>query len=93
MISKGVTYVLDRPNLVFCVSSGEDNVMGVELCLRNRDHVVIVMQYFPHEKFMVSQHLQSDFNYSVLEDFENASLVLLLLTLGIHDVSAKLFST
>ncbi|XP_050390925.2 cell division cycle 7-related protein kinase [Patella vulgata] len=30
---------------------GCDNVMGVELCLRNRDHVVIVMPYFPHEKF------------------------------------------
>ncbi|XP_045188240.2 cell division cycle 7-related protein kinase-like [Mercenaria mercenaria] len=30
---------------------GCDNVMGVELCIRNRDHVVIVMQYFPHEKF------------------------------------------
>ncbi|KAL4218644.1 Cell division control protein 7 [Mactra antiquata] len=30
---------------------GCDNVMGVELCMRNKDHVVIVMQYFPHEKF------------------------------------------
>ncbi|XP_052790147.1 cell division cycle 7-related protein kinase-like isoform X2 [Mya arenaria] len=30
---------------------GCDNVIGVELCLRNRDHVVIVMQYFPHIKF------------------------------------------
>ncbi|ESP04473.1 hypothetical protein LOTGIDRAFT_136165 [Lottia gigantea] len=30
---------------------GCDNVMGVELCLRNRDHVVIVMPYFKHEKF------------------------------------------
>lgn len=30
---------------------GCDNVMGVELCIRNKDHVVIVMQYFPHEKF------------------------------------------
>ena len=42
-----------------CVFSGEDNVMGVELCLRNRDHVVIVMQYFPHEKFQVRLGLQS----------------------------------
>ncbi|KAL3871148.1 hypothetical protein ACJMK2_039165 [Sinanodonta woodiana] len=30
---------------------GQDNVIGVELCLRNRDHVVIVMPYIPHEKF------------------------------------------
>ncbi|KAL5015720.1 hypothetical protein ScPMuIL_005309 [Solemya velum] len=30
---------------------GKDNVMGVELCMRNKDHVVIVMPYFPHEKF------------------------------------------
>ncbi|KAK3088312.1 hypothetical protein FSP39_017350 [Pinctada imbricata] len=30
---------------------GCDNVMGVELCIRNRDHVVIVMPYFPHETF------------------------------------------
>ena len=30
--------------------------MGVELCLRNRDHVVIVMQYFPHEKFQVPSY-------------------------------------
>ena len=33
--------------------SGCDNVMGVELCIRQRDHVVIVMPYFPHEKFQV----------------------------------------
>ncbi|XP_048774454.1 cell division cycle 7-related protein kinase-like [Ostrea edulis] len=30
---------------------GCDNVMGVELCIRHRDHVVIVMPYFPHKKF------------------------------------------
>ena len=30
---------------------GCDNVMGVELCIRSKDHVVIVMPYFPHEKF------------------------------------------
>ena len=28
-------------------------MMGVELCIRQRDHVVIVMPYFPHEKFQV----------------------------------------
>lgn len=30
---------------------GCDNVMGVELCIRHKDHVVIVMPYFPHRKF------------------------------------------
>ena len=30
-------------------------------------------------------------NYSILKDFENASLVLLLLSLRIHDISAKIF--
>lgn len=30
---------------------GCDNVMGVELCIRHKDHVVIVMPYFPHKKF------------------------------------------
>jgi cell division control protein 7 len=30
---------------------GRDNVMGVELCIRHKDHVVIVMPYFPHQKF------------------------------------------
>ena len=28
--------------------------MGLELCLRNKDHIVIVMRYFPHQKFRVS---------------------------------------
>ncbi|KAL8626024.1 hypothetical protein ACOMHN_012616 [Nucella lapillus] len=31
---------------------GKENVMGVELCLKNRDHVVIIMPYFPHHKFL-----------------------------------------
>lgn len=30
---------------------GHDNVMGLKLCLRNKDHVVIVMDYFPHDRF------------------------------------------
>ncbi|XP_077986264.1 cell division cycle 7-related protein kinase-like [Glandiceps talaboti] len=30
---------------------GCDNVMGVQLCLRDRDNVVIVMPYFNHHKF------------------------------------------
>lgn len=28
--------------------------MGVELCIRHKDHVVIVMPYFPHRKFQVN---------------------------------------
>jgi len=30
---------------------GTDNVMGVKLCLRNRDHVVVIMPLFSHDKF------------------------------------------
>ncbi|KAG8436720.1 hypothetical protein GDO86_007708 [Hymenochirus boettgeri] len=33
------------------VSGGEDNVMGVKYCFRNKDHVVIVMPYLEHECF------------------------------------------
>eukprot|EP00106_Octopus_bimaculoides_P017804 XP_014785246.1 PREDICTED: cell division cycle 7-related protein kinase-like isoform X2 [Octopus bimaculoides] len=29
---------------------GKNNVMGVELCLRNKDHIVIGMPYFYHDK-------------------------------------------
>ncbi|XP_071802214.1 cell division cycle 7-related protein kinase-like [Asterias amurensis] len=32
---------------------GKDNVMGMKLSLRERDHVVIVMPYFPHDSFHV----------------------------------------
>ena len=34
--------------------SGRDNVMGVSACLREKDHVIIVMPYFPHDKFQVT---------------------------------------
>ncbi|XP_041368414.1 cell division cycle 7-related protein kinase-like [Gigantopelta aegis] len=30
---------------------GCENVIGVELCIRNKDHVVIVMPYFAHDYF------------------------------------------
>ncbi|XP_072015485.1 cell division cycle 7-related protein kinase-like [Amphiura filiformis] len=30
---------------------GQDNVIGVKLCLRERDHVILAMPYFPHQKF------------------------------------------
>ena len=33
--------------------SGDDNVMGVQWCLRERDHVIIVMPYFAHDRFQV----------------------------------------
>nr|BAA19963.1 Cdc7-related kinase [Xenopus laevis] len=33
------------------VAGGEDNVMGVKYCFRNKDHVVIVMPYLEHECF------------------------------------------
>ncbi|XP_063372563.1 cell division cycle 7-related protein kinase-like [Cydia amplana] len=30
---------------------GKSHVIGVELCLRNLDHVVFIMPYIPHQKF------------------------------------------
>ncbi|XP_064090859.1 cell division cycle 7-related protein kinase-like [Macrobrachium nipponense] len=30
---------------------GRDNVMGVTMCLREMNHIVIVMPYFPHDSF------------------------------------------
>ncbi|KAJ8299897.1 hypothetical protein KUTeg_021416 [Tegillarca granosa] len=45
---------------------GQDNVMGVELCIRSKDHVVIVMPYFPHEKFqdyILKMHLSEVRDY------------------------------
>lgn len=38
---------------MFCFS-GRDNVVGVSACLREKDHVIIVMPYFPHDKFQVT---------------------------------------
>ena len=42
----------------------------------------------------IDYHCQWTGSYTmlnILKDFENASLVLLLLTLGIYDISAKIF--
>ncbi|XP_033105286.1 cell division cycle 7-related protein kinase-like [Anneissia japonica] len=38
---------------LYCLQTigGVDNVMATKLCLRNRDHVVMVMPYFKHERF------------------------------------------
>ncbi|XP_064616033.1 cell division cycle 7-related protein kinase-like [Liolophura sinensis] len=45
---------------------GVDNVMGVRLCLRQKDHVVIVMPYFPHDKF---QDYVQGLNVSEVRDY------------------------
>lgn len=34
---------------------GTNNVIGIEFCLMNKGHVVIVMPYFPHQRFSVSR--------------------------------------
>ena len=39
--------------------SGTDYVMGVKACIREKDHVVIVMPYFPHDKFQVRYHYRN----------------------------------
>ena len=42
-------------HFILCnTNRGAENVMGLELCLRNKDHIVIVMRYFPHQKFQVN---------------------------------------
>lgn len=38
---------------ILYVDRGEDSVMGVKACFRHRDHVVIVMPYFSHDRFQV----------------------------------------
>lgn len=32
-------------------NSGKDNVVGVDLCLRNKDAIAFVMPYMPHDRF------------------------------------------
>ena len=34
--------------------SGRDNVIPLLTCVRHRDHIVLVMPYFPHSKLTVS---------------------------------------
>lgn len=34
--------------------SGSSNVVGIEFCLMHKGHVVIVMPYYPHQRFSVS---------------------------------------
>lgn len=41
-------------NVLVCHFSGKNNVIGVDLCLRNLDTIVFVMPYIPHRKFSVS---------------------------------------
>lgn len=36
---------------LFFVDSGKDNVVGVDLCLRNKDSIAFVMPYMPHDRF------------------------------------------
>ncbi|RUS72953.1 hypothetical protein EGW08_019283, partial [Elysia chlorotica] len=53
---------------------GQDNVMGVKLCLRNKDNVVIVMDYFPHDKF---QDILSVMSTSEARDYMRNLLIAL----------------
>lgn len=38
-------------NLFFSKFRGKENVVGVDLCLRNNDSIAFVMPYIPHERF------------------------------------------
>ncbi|XP_076454660.1 cell division cycle 7-related protein kinase-like [Babylonia areolata] len=53
---------------------GRENVMGVELCLKNRDHIVIIMRYFPHQKFL---EYFNTFDVSQVRDYMKNLLVAL----------------
>lgn len=37
--------------------SGRDNVISIHTCVRHRDHIVLIMPYFPHDRFAVSASL------------------------------------
>jgi hypothetical protein len=43
-------------------SRGSDNVIGIDLCLRQDDCVVFIMPYLPHKRFSVSFNM---YMYSV----------------------------
>jgi hypothetical protein len=38
-----------------CLCRGQDNVMGIEGCIRGKEIVVMVMPYFEHDRFQVSR--------------------------------------
>ncbi|XP_070177494.1 cell division cycle 7-related protein kinase-like isoform X2 [Littorina saxatilis] len=57
---------------------GKGQVMGLELCLRNKDHIVIGMRYFPHHKF------QDYFNTLGVEDVRDYMRNLLISLKRVH---------
>ena len=55
-----------------CHCRGSQNVMGVEACIRHKDHVVIVMPYFHHDKFQV--HIVKLLEIILYYEFVNTAL-------------------
>ena len=40
--------------LLFFSPRGKDNVIPIHTCVRHSDHIVLIMPYFPHDRFVVS---------------------------------------
>ena len=68
-------------------------MMGVSACIRNKDHVVIVMPYFEHDRFQVNVRNELEFaeSHPIVEAYDRlaCNTMILLLTLGF----VKLLST
>lgn len=59
---------------LFFFDSGKDNVVGVDLCLRNKDAIAFVMPYMPHDRF----HDYFDkLNVNDLQEYMNNLLIAL----------------
>ena len=66
-------YFKKKVALSFCCHfRGSQNVMGVEACIRHKDHVVIVMPYFHQDKFQV--HIVKLLHIILYYEFVNTTL-------------------
>ena len=52
-------------------------MMGMKLSLRERDHVVIVMPYFPHDSFHVSNQQSISLNLFIKKSYLSLSVLFL----------------
>ena len=54
----------------YLLCSGRDHVMSVCCCLRHRDHIALVMPYFQHDRFVVSQlHNRAHYIHVYAKDY------------------------
>lgn len=59
--------------------SGQDNVVGVDLCLRNGDSIAFVMPYMPHDRF------HDYFNNLSVKDLQEYMFNLLIALKRVHE--------